>query len=95
MPQLLDIRVGQDWRVEHHGFFDEEPIFSDGVCMNLTEDLLQLQRGAEIIDVGFYRGRYRVTHVRDVDWENPIRAQDCASRQDVLRVIWKWTTDAG
>lgn len=93
MVALLPIRVPDAWRVRHHTLFDEAPEFSDGVCTNLTEDLVQLSRGADIIDAGFYRDRYRVVLVRGGDWEHPVRQRDCQHRREVVAIIEEWSRD--
>lgn len=77
----LQIRIPEKWRIEQHALLDEEPEFSEGVCTNLSEDLLQISLGAYVIDAGFYCDRYRVVLVRDGDWENPLRQRDCRHRR--------------
>jgi hypothetical protein len=93
MPPLLTIRVPEAWKIEHHTLFDEDPEFSDGVCTNLTEDLLQIRRGSHIVDAGFYRDRYRVLLVRSADWEHPLRQRDCQHRRDVVSTVEQWLRD--
>jgi hypothetical protein len=89
----LQIRVPEAWTIEHHTLLDEAPEFSDGVCTNLTEDLLQVTRGSHIIDVGFHRGRYRVMLIRDRDWEHPLRQRDCQHRRDAVSIVEEWSRD--
>jgi hypothetical protein len=93
MPPLLPIRVPEAWKIEHHTLFDEEPEFHNGVCINLTEDLLQIRRGSHIVDAGFYRDGYRVMLVRDGDWEHPLRQRDCQHRSDVVSIVEEWLRD--
>ena len=93
MGALLPIRVPDAWRIEQHTLFDEEPEFSDGVCTNLSEDLVQLSRGRDITDAGFYRDQYRVVLVRDRDWEHPLRQRECRHRREVVATIEDWLRD--
>ena len=93
MPALLNIRVPEAWSIEHHTLFDEDPEFSDSVCANLSEDLLQIRRGPHIVDAGFYRDRYRVILVRDGDWEHPLRQRECQHRRDVVSTVEEWLRD--
>jgi hypothetical protein len=93
MPPLLHIRVPEAWKIEHHSLFDEDPEFSDGVCTNLTEDLLQIRRGSHILDAGFYRDRYRVMLIRSGDWEHPLRQRECQHRRDVVSTIEDWSKE--
>lgn len=93
MPPLLSIQVPEGWRLDYHTLFDEDPEFIEGVCTNLTEDLLQLTRGPLIIDAGFYRDRYRVVLVREGDWDHPIRQRDCQDRWEVVALVEDWSRD--
>jgi hypothetical protein len=93
MDALLSIRVPETWRIEQHTLLDEDPKFSGGVCTNLSEDLVQLSRGAEIIDAGYYRDRYRVVLIRGGDWEHPVRERDCQHRREVVSIIEEWLRD--
>lgn len=90
MSSLLHIRVPAPWKIEYHTLFDEAPEFSDGICTNLTEDLLQITRGAYIIDVGFYRDHYRILLIRDHDWERPLLQRECPHRQDAVHTVEEW-----
>lgn len=90
MPSLLHIRIPEGWSIDHHALFDEDPQFSDGVCTNVSEDLMQITRGEEIIDAGFYRDHYRVMLVRSGDWEHPLGQRDCKHRSDVVSTIEEW-----
>jgi hypothetical protein len=93
MPPLLHIRVPETWKIEHHTLLDEDPEFRDGVCINLTEDLLQIRRGTYIVDAGFYRDQYRVMLVRNGDWEHPLRQRHCPHRKDVVSTVEEWLKD--
>jgi hypothetical protein len=73
--------------------FDEDPEFSEGVCTNLTEDLLQPTRGSQTIDAGFYRDRYRVVLIQDGNWEHPLQQRDCQDRREVVAVVEKWLSE--
>lgn len=95
MPPRLKIRVPETWTVEHHTFFDENPRFEDGICTNLTEDLLQIRCGTSIIDVGFHSGRYLVMWVRGGDWEHPFRRHFCRHRLEVVGIIEEWMKEDG
>ena len=81
------------WKIEHHTLLDEEPEISGGVCTNLSEDLLQITKGAYVIDVGFYGDRYRVMLIRDGNWDQPLRQRDCKHRQDAVRIVEEWLRD--
>jgi hypothetical protein len=93
MGTLLPIQIPDTWRIAQHKLFDEDPEFSGGVCTNVSEDLVQLSRGADIIDAGFYRDQYRVVLVRGGDWEHPIRQCDCQHRRDVITIVEEWLRD--
>lgn len=93
MPPLLHIRVPESWKIENHTLFDEEPEFSEGICTNLTEDLLQVSRGTHMIDAGFYQDRYRVMLILNRDWEHPLRQRDCQHRRDVVSIVEEWSRD--
>jgi hypothetical protein len=77
----------------HHGLLDEDPKFDGGVCTNLSEDLLQIQRGADIVDAGFYRDRFGVVFVKHGDWEHPLRQRDCQHRREVVSIVEDWLKD--
>ena len=93
MPPPLHIRVPEEWKIEHHQLLDEVPEFRDGVCTNLSEDLLQIRRGSHIVDAGFYCDQYRVMLIRGGDWEHPLRQRDCQHRRDVVSTVEDWMRD--
>jgi hypothetical protein len=93
MTPRLHISVPASWRVELHELLDEDPELDNGVCVNLSEDLLQLRRGAIVVDAGFYGDKYRVVMVEHNDWEHPLRQQDCQHRSEVVSIVENWIRD--
>jgi hypothetical protein len=93
MAAHMRIRVPASWRVDHHELLEEDPLISDGVCTNLSEDLFQMHRGSETIGAGYYRDKYRVVLVCSGNWEQPLRSIECSHRADVAAVIEKWANE--
>lgn len=59
---------------------------------NLKEDLFQAQYKDETLDIGWYpsfskNGRFIISIIKDLDWENPIFKKEVREIEDLLKGI--------
>lgn len=56
-----------------------------------TEDILQLAHvydNGPVIDVGFYRNRYKVYVIKDQDWDEPIEEFESRSCDKIVQWVY-------
>ncbi|MDO5105929.1 hypothetical protein [Capnocytophaga sp.] len=88
---------GKNWQIQHDNFswiFQCENF--DQIKADLSEDLLQMENGRYIIDIGWYAGveAFILFYIENEDWERPVMRYSsanineiCAELRRILSVI--------
>jgi hypothetical protein len=98
-PNLQRLMIFSGWTVTYNGFINIDPLnldANDSKWFSFTEDLLQLThiRSDIIVDLGWYpemnpNGEYKVSVVKDKNWEEPIISFRSRNKDDIVMKIEK------
>lgn len=95
---LQPLRIPTGWKVQWNMFDEADPIFfteeDSSYRLHFSEDLLQLQKGNVIVDLGWYPegkvvGNYLLILVKDKKWSEPVYSFESRDKEIVIKEIEK------
>lgn len=97
--KLQPLRIVSGWTVKYNNFSEYDPeTDSQEDCLELCEDLLQLENNNLLVDLGWYgsfeNGQYKMYMVdttRENFWNEPLEYLETRSKKEVLYYLEYWT----
>ena len=99
MNKLQPLRIPTGWSVKYNSFTEYDPDDAAEHFDELCEDLLQLENGDLLIDLGWYpegdiTGQYRLyllDGTKALPFEMPLEIFNSRSKQEIIEKIELWT----